>query len=371
MTVAILLVVIALASVLFHALSPWWLTPLASNWHQMDATLIITLWISAIVFVAIILFIAYAVIRFRYRPERRAAYEPENKKLEWWLIGLTSVGVVAMLVPGLYVWAKFVDIPKDALTFETVGQQWQWSFRFPGKDGKFGSVDATFISVENPFGLHSGNPFGQDDVLVQGNEVHLPRGRPVKVLLRAKDVLHDFYVPHFRVRMDAVPGMVTGLWFIPTRTGRFELACSEYCGVGHHTMRGLVVVEEEAAFQTWLKTQPTFAQSMNKVAMSKVAAGTGDGLAARGRDLAQARGCLGCHSVDGSRSAGPTWKGLYGKTETLANGSTVVVDDDYLKQSISDPNAMIVKGYSPVMPPYNFSGEELDALIAYTRDLSK
>jgi cytochrome c oxidase subunit 2 len=342
------------------------LTPLASNWDQMDATLVITLWISVIVFVAIIVFIACAVIRFRYRPERRAAYEPENKKLEWWLIGLTSVGVVAMLVPGLYVWAKFVDIPKDALTFETVGQQWQWSFRFPGKDGKFGSVDATFISVENPFGLHSGNPFGQDDVLVQGNEVHLPLGRPVKVLLRAKDVVHDFYVPHFRVRMDAVPGMVSALWFTPTMTGRFELACSEYCGVGHHTMRGLVVVEEEAAFQAWLTTQPTFAQSMNKVA-----AGTGDGLAARGRDLAQARGCLGCHSVDGSSSAGPTWKGLYGKTETLADGSTVVVDDDYLKKSISDPNAMIVKCYSPVMPPSNLSSEELDALMDYTRELSK
>jgi len=366
MTVAILLVGIALASVLFHVLSPWWLTPLASNWEQMDTTLVITLWISAIVFVAIVLFIAYAVVRFRYRPERRAAYEPENKKLEWWLIGLTSVGIVAMLVPGLYVWAKFVDIPKDALTLEAVGQQWQWSFRFPGKDGKFGSVDTTFISVENPFGLHSGNPFGQDDVLVQGSEAHLPLGRPVKVLLRSKDVVHDFYVPYFRVKMDAVPGMVSGLWFTPTRAGRFELACAEYCGLGHYTMRGLVVVEEEAAFQAWLNKQPTFAQSMSKEAVS-----TGDGLAARGRKLAQAQGCLGCHSVDGSRSAGPTWKGLYGKTETLADGSTIVVDDDYLKKSISDPNARIVKGYSPVMPPFNLSGEELDALIAYARDLSK
>ena len=366
MTVAIVLVVIALASVLFHALSPWWLTPLASNWDQMDATLVITLWISAIVFVAIILFIAYAVVRFRYRPERRATYEPENKKLEWWLIGLTSVGIVAMLVPGLYVWAKFVDIPKDALTVEAVGQQWQWSFRFSGQDGRMGSVDAALIKPDNPFGLFPGNPFGQDDVLVQGSEAHLPLGRPVKVLLRSKDVLHDFYVPHFRVKMDAVPGMVSGLWFIPTRTGRFEVACTEYCGVGHHTMRGLVVVEEEAAFQAWLKTQPTFAQSM-----SKVAAGTGDGLAARGRDLAQARGCLGCHSVDGSPGVGPTWKGLYGKTETLADGATVVADADYLKQSIVKPQAMIVKGYSPLMQPYNLSGEELDALIAYTRDLSK
>jgi len=273
---------------------------------------------------------------------------------------------VAMLVPGLYVWAKFVDIPKDALTVEAVGQQWQWSFRFSGQDGRMGSVDAALIKPDNPFGLFPGNPFGQDDVLVQGSEAHLPLGRPVKVLLRSKDVLHDFYVPHFRVKMDAVPGMVSGLWFIPTRTGRFEVACTEYCGVGHHTMRGLVVVEEEAAFQAWLKTQPTFAQSM-----SKVAAGTGDGLAARGRDLAQARGCLGCHSVDGSPGVGPTWKGLYGKTETLADGATVVADADYLKQSIVKPQAMIVKGYSPLMQPYNLSGEELDALIAYTRDLSK
>ena len=110
---------------------------------------------------------------------------------------------------------------------------------------------------------------------------------------------------------------------------------------------------------------------MNKVAMSKAAAGTGDGLAARGGDLAQAQGCRGCHSVDGSPSLGPTWKGLYGKTETLADGATVVADAEYLKQSIVKPQAMIVKGYSPVMPPNNLSGEEVDALIAYMKDLSK
>jgi cytochrome c oxidase subunit 2 len=110
---------------------------------------------------------------------------------------------------------------------------------------------------------------------------------------------------------------------------------------------------------------------MNKVAMSKEAAGTGGELAAPGRDLAQAQGCRGCHSVDGSPSLGPTWKGLYGKTETLADGALVVVDADYLKQSIVKPQAMIVKGYSPVMPPYNLTGEQLDALVAYMRDLSK
>src|SRR5215210_7911963 len=173
MAIAIALVLIAIVSFLFHFLSPWWFTPLASNWGQMDATLIITLRISGIVFVALTVFVAYAVIRFHHQKGTRAAYEPENKKLEWWLLGLTSVGIVIMLVPGLFVWAKFVDVPKDALTFEVVGQQWQWSFRFPGKDGVLGRVDTRLISVENPFGLHTGNPFGQDDVLVQSNEVHL------------------------------------------------------------------------------------------------------------------------------------------------------------------------------------------------------
>jgi cytochrome c oxidase subunit II len=367
MAIAIALVLIAVVSVLFNFMNPWWFTPLASNWDQMDVTLIITLWISGIVFIAITFFIAYAVIRFRHQKGKRAAYEPENRRLEWWLLGLTSVGIVIMLVPGLFVWAKFVDVPKDALTFEVVGQQWQWSFRFPGKDGVLGRADTRLISVENPFGLHTGNPFGQDDVLVQGNEVHLPVGRPVKVLLRSKDVLHDFYVPHFRVKMDAVPSLASGAWFIPTKTGTFELACAEYCGLGHYGMRGRVVVEEEGAFQAWLTAQPTFAQPLGK----EEGTARGGGLVEQGRKLAQAQGCLGCHSVDGSRSAAPSWKGLYGKTEALADGSTVVVDEDYLKESIANPGAKVVKDYAPLMPPYKLSNEELDALIAYTKDLSE
>ncbi|MGH8578682.1 MAG: cytochrome c oxidase subunit II [Gammaproteobacteria bacterium] len=366
MAVAIVLVLIVVASVLFNFLNPWWFTPLASNWGQMDLTLVITLWISGIVFVAITLFMAYAVFRYRHQKGRRAAYEPENRKLEWWLIGLTSVGIVIMLIPGLYVWAEFVNVPKDALSVEVVGQQWQWSFRFPGKDGVLGRTDARLISAENPFGLHTGNPFGQDDVLVKSGDLHLPLGKPIKVLLRSKDVVHDFYVPHFRVKMDAVPGLVSGLWFTPTKTGTFEIACAEYCGVGHHTMRSRVVVEDEGAFQAWLNEQPTLAQ-----ALSEGAAETGDPLVNQGRKLAQDQGCLACHSVDGSPGAGPTWKGLYGKTETLADGSTVVVDEEYLKESIVNPGAAVVEGYDPLMPPYQLSSEELDALIAYTKALSE
>ena len=168
---------------------------------------------------------AYCVIRYRHRKESRAAYEPENKKLEWWLTGLTTVGVAAMLAPGLFVWAKFVDVPEDAAVFEAVGQQWHWRFRFPGKDGKLGTVDARHVSDKNPFGMNPDDPDGQDDVLVSSPELHLPLGKPVKALLRSIDVLHNFAVPQFRAKMDLVPGLVTYIWFTPTRTGKFDILC--------------------------------------------------------------------------------------------------------------------------------------------------
>lgn len=133
MVVAIVLILLIVGSVLFHLLSPWYLTPIASNWTTIDDTISITFWVTGIVFVAVNLFMAWAVIRYRYRKDRRAEYEPENKKLEWWLTGLTTVGIVAMLAPGLYVWAKFVDVPDDAPVVEAVGQQWHWSYRFPGR----------------------------------------------------------------------------------------------------------------------------------------------------------------------------------------------------------------------------------------------
>ncbi|MBI4183877.1 MAG: cytochrome c oxidase subunit II [Proteobacteria bacterium] len=262
MVVALILVLVAVGSVAFHLLSPWWWTPIASNWSYIDHTIIITFWITGVVFVAIILFMAYCVFRYRYRKDRRAEYEPENKKMEWWLTGLTSVGVAAMLAPGLFVWNQFVSVPEDAAKIEVVGEQWQWSFRYPGKDGVLGTTDPRNITPENPFGLNPNDPKGQDDVLVQGPEARLPLDKPVKVLLRAKDVLHDFYVPQFRAKMDLVPGMITYFWITPTRTGTFDVLCAELCGLGHHVMRGKVVVEPESEFQAWLQEQPTFAQSL-------------------------------------------------------------------------------------------------------------
>ena len=125
-----------------------------------------------------------------------------------------------------------------------------------------GTTNSRNITSDNPFGLNPKDPNGRDDVLVDDSELHLPLGKPVKVLLRSIDVLHDFYVPQFRAKMDLVPGAVTYFWFTPTRTGTFDILCFELCGVGHHAMRGQVVVEEESAFNAWLGEQETFAQSM-------------------------------------------------------------------------------------------------------------
>ena len=141
MAIALVLVLVVAGSILFHLFSPWWWTPIASNWDYIDNTIIITFWITGIVFAAVVLFMAYCVWRFRHREGNVAHYEPENKRLEWWLTVITGVGVTAMLVPGLFVWSQFVNVPEDATEVEVVGQQWQWSFRLPGKDGKLGTSD--------------------------------------------------------------------------------------------------------------------------------------------------------------------------------------------------------------------------------------
>jgi len=265
MVVAIAIVVLVVGSVLFHYLSPWYFTPIASNWDAIDTTVTITFWVTGFVFVVVNLFMAWCVLRYRHGKVKAAHYEPENKKLEWALILGTTVGVVSMLAPGLFAWAKFIDVPKDATVVEVMGRQWNFSYRFPGKDGVLGTADARFISEANPFGINPADPHGQDDVLIAGQEVHLPINKPVKVDLRSIDVLHDFTVPQFRAKMNMAPGLVTYVWYTPTRAGTYDAFCEQLCGVAHYAMRGKVVVEDEAAYQKWKDSFPTFAQTNAEV----------------------------------------------------------------------------------------------------------
>lgn len=275
MAVALILILVAVGSVLFHIVSPWWWTPIASNWHQIDSTIIITFWITGIVFTAVVCFVGYCVWRFRHRPDARADYEPENKRLEGWLTLGTALGVAAMLAPGLYVWHQFITVPKDATDVEVVARQWQWSYRLPGKDGKLGRADVKFISAENFLGIDPDDPSAKDDVVIESDNLHLPIGKPVKILLRSIDVLHNFYVPEFRAKMDMVPGIVTSYWLTPTRTGTFEVLCAELCGAAHSQMRSKVVVEETAQHQTWLDKQQTFADIAARLKTAAATATTG------------------------------------------------------------------------------------------------
>ena len=256
---------------LFHLYSPWWWTPLASNWRYIDDTITLTFWITGAVFFAVVAFMAYCVFRFHHKEGRRAAYNPENKKLEWWLSIGTAIGVAAMLAPGLVVWHQFVTVPANATEVEVMGQQWSWSYRLPGKDGRLGTTDARKVSSDNPMGLNPDDPSGQDDVVIENGDLHLPIGKPVKVLLRSIDVLHDFYVPEFRAKMDMIPGSVTYYWFTPTRTGTFEVLCAELCGAAHAQMRSKVVVEEEREYHAWLEKQHTFAELSGQRNVAKAA----------------------------------------------------------------------------------------------------
>ena len=302
MKLVIVLVLLVVGSFVFHWLSPWWFTPLASNWSTVDTTVDITLYITAFVFFAVNIFMAYAIYRYRFNPKRRAHYEPENKKLETWLTVVTAVGVAAMLAPGLIVWADFIDVPEEADVVEVVGQQWQWSFRFPGEDGELGEVDARYIGPDNPFGMNPDDPAGEDDVLVNSNELHLPVDRPVKVNMRSKDVLHDFAVPQFRVKMDMVPGLVSYIWFTPTRTGKFDILCMELCGIGHYAMRGYVVVDEEEDFNAWLAQQPTWGQMQGR--------GPADAVAGQANYAV----CASCHGQAGEGNAAMNAPALAGQS---------------------------------------------------------
>ena len=231
MFVAIIFVLVIIASIIFHFWSPWWWTPVASNWGSIDDNIILSFWVTGTVFVVVCLFMAYCVWRYRYRPDRKAEYKPEDKKLEVRLTLITALGVAALLAPGLMVWNKYISVPKDAVKIEVLAYQWGWNFRLPGNDGALGTTSVSLISDENPYGLNPEDPNSKDDILVMDADLHLKINQPVKVELRSLDVLHNFYIPQFRAKMDMLPGIITYYWFTPDKKRRFR---NSLCRVLRH-----------------------------------------------------------------------------------------------------------------------------------------
>jgi len=242
----------------------WWLPPLASeHGRQIDFLFTTTLVITGAVFILVQLLLAFLVFRYSGSKERKAIYFTENKTLElaWTIIPATILTILIFFGGRLWSKIQLSEPPKDAFKVEVWGEQFRWTFRYPGKDGKFGRVDLKLISVENPLGIDKNDPASKDDIFFFAGEenMRIPVNKPVIVYLRSKDVIHSFYVPHFRVKQDAVPGMITRTWFVPTEKGEFEYACAELCGLGHYMMRGVIVVDDEEKVQQWLSEQLTVA----------------------------------------------------------------------------------------------------------------
>ena len=264
MHAGIIFFLVILGSILFHIFTPWYWTDIASNWGAMDDTITLTLWVGGVVFIAVCLFMIYCVFKFSYKENRRAEYKPEDNKLEKILTIATTLGVIALLAPGLIVWNQFINVPKNAIEIDVMAWQWGWQYRLPGEDGKLGNTKVVNINDNNPFGIILEDPNGKDDVLIQSEEINLQNNIPVKILLRSVDVLHNWYVPQFRAKMDAVPGVVTYYWFEPNKVGEYEVLCAEYCGVGHYAMRGSVLVKDEQDYKNWIQEQETFSELVAK-----------------------------------------------------------------------------------------------------------
>jgi len=209
-----------------------------------------------VLFVGWSIFFIYVLIRFRRKRQPSADYRGARGRWSTWTeAGVALVEVLLLAAFSIPAWASRANPPElGALNVRVVAQQFSWIVHYPGADGEFGRVEPSLLSAENPSGLDRSSPHAADDV-ISINDMHLPLGRNVIVQLSARDVIHSFGVPAMRVKQDAIPGVMTPVWFTPTLEGKFDVACSQLCGLGHYRMRGVITVERPDAFAAWLDAQ--------------------------------------------------------------------------------------------------------------------
>lgn len=299
----------------------------ASNFVQgVDLTFYIILGASVFLLVSITTVMIYFVIRYRRKKNPQASNIQGNTKLE---IIWTAIPLGLVLVMFYFGWLGFKpmrNVPKDAIPIKGIGQMWAWSFEY--ENGK------------------------------KSPELVVPLNKPVKINLSSLDVIHSLYIPAFRIKEDAVPGRDNYMWFIAQDTGEYNIFCAEYCGDRHSYMLSKVKVLPEADYNAWLASA------------AEVPAGEPAGLT-----LMKQNACVTCHSTDGTRIVGPTFKGLFGKKETvITNGAEreITVDEDYIRKSVYEPNADVVKGYPPnVMPSQKgkLNDEDVKKIIDYIKGL--
>ncbi|MCY7409253.1 MAG: cytochrome c oxidase subunit II [Chitinophagales bacterium] len=241
----------------------------------LDSMFNVTLFFTGTVFLATQIMLFYFVWKYKHVKGRKAKYYPENNKLEMWWTVIPAIVLTTLVVIGIYRWFQITGPePADSNVVEITGQQFLWNYRYGGADGKLGDYNFNYISGVNKVGVDFNDPASKDDFLA--TEMHCVVNKPVLLRIRSKDVIHDVGIPWFRVKMDAVPGLVTRFWFIPTKTTaqmrtemnnpdfNFDIACDQLCGTGHYGMKGLVIVETQEEFDAWMKKQPSFYESAVK-----------------------------------------------------------------------------------------------------------
>ncbi|HEX6982643.1 MAG TPA: cytochrome c oxidase subunit II [Balneolaceae bacterium] len=307
------------------------LPPARSTLAQQTDTLFWFVHLSSLVItVGLLSAIIYFVIKYRRKSEDEVTpLITHNNKLEvtWSVIPL--ILVLICFGWGYKVYMQQEIAPPDSYEIQVTGRQWLWQFSYANGAQTTG-------------------------------ELHVPAGRPVKLVMNSTDVIHSLYVPAFRIKQDVVPGRYTDMWFNAPQPGEYIIFCTEYCGTAHSDMLATVIVHEQDEFENWLAKNAGGASKPADMPPAEW-----------GEMLVQQYACTTCHSTDGTRLVGPSWKGVFGSEEQLADGSTVVVDENYIRESILEPNAKIVQGFPPVMNTYKgtLNNEQINAIIEYIKTL--
>lgn len=288
-----------------------------------------------IVYASMVIFgiVLFGMIFFglRYRRSRQAADGTtpgisHNTKLELLWSIIPTILVLIVFFWGFNVFMKMNVVPKDAMEIKVTGQKWFWSFDYP-------------------------------EGVTTVNELVVPDNKPIKLLMSSKDVIHSFFVPDFRIKMDVLPNRYSVTWFEATRPGIYNLFCTEFCGDGHSEMIGKVKVVTEREYNVWLENGTSGGENLS--------------MEQQGEQLFRSKACHTCHSVESKSMVGPHLNDLYAKPVVLKSGQTITVDENYLRKSILEPQADIVAGFDPVMPTYQglLKDKQIDALIAYLKSL--
>jgi cytochrome c oxidase subunit 2 len=297
----------------------------------VDNVFIYILVFSVLLFFAIVFLMLFFAVRYRRARNPRPTEIPGHTGLEILWIGLATLLVLTMFVYGVAGFNILRGAPKDSMTVKVDSRQWAWAFEYP-------------------------NGLKTTDLVV-------PVGRNLHLQMSSRDVIHSFYIPALRIKQDTVPGMITYAWFRATQPGTFDILCAEYCGERHSAMIARLIVLPEDQFAQWYSGQPVEAAGLPAPTATPA-----------GEELLRQKGCLGCHSTDGSHLAGPTFKGMYGRIEevvTAGQRRRVTADDAYIRASILTPSADLVAGFKDIMPPGKpeLTDQEIEQIVAFLHDL--